>query len=64
MKYILIWVILMFTAIVLTALFKKADLLSAWDRETSPVYLDAVLLMLGANLAIGRGVAIWHKLFP
>lgn len=64
MKALLMIVTLTVIAVVCAIIFEETSVKeSFFIVETSPKWCDILFIVLGLNLVISRGIALFHKLF-
>jgi len=65
MKHFILWSFLLGSAVIGVALFEKTSVatMAFKNLDSCPIYINVILFLLGANLAITRFIALLKQVF-
>lgn len=63
MKHLILWGSVVVVGILVSVLWEKTTVSTIFDPSTSPLYVDTIIFLIGLSMVIGRGIALFRKVF-
>lgn len=63
MQHLILWGSLIVMAILVSVLWEKTAVSTIFRPSTSPLYVDAIIFLIGLHMVIDRGIALFRKVF-